>query len=45
MHPGVGLLDLYFTVAMAQLLCVRRLVVGGGVGWGGARELLGEGDD
>lgn len=42
MHPGVGLLDLYFTVAMAQLLCVRRLVGGGG---GGARELLGEGDD
>lgn len=34
MHPGVGLLDLYFTVAMAQLLCVRR-PVGGGVGVGG----------
>lgn len=45
MHPGVGLLDLYFTVAMAQLLGVRRLVGGGGGGGGGGRELLGEGDD
>lgn len=34
MHPGVGWLDLYFTVAMAQLLCVR-ILVGGGVGGGG----------
>lgn len=39
MHPGVGSLDfLYFTVATVQLLCIRRLVGGGG-------GLSGEGDD